>query len=94
MPAAPTRLTRVRQLASRHGPLLAVLAIVAALAIALHRDGLGWGDDYTLYLRQAKSLVDGNVGQGARPGAVEARRGRLPVRVPGLLPRGGAAPHR
>jgi hypothetical protein len=47
----------------RHAPLLAVLAVVAVLAVALHRNGLDWGDDYTLYLRQAKSLVDGNVGQ-------------------------------
>jgi len=40
-----------------------VLAVVAALATSLHRDGHTWGDDFTLYLRQAKGLVDGNVGQ-------------------------------
>ncbi|MCU1501856.1 MAG: Uncharacterized protein JWM12_1210, partial [Ilumatobacteraceae bacterium] len=40
-----------------------MLAGVAVLAVTLHRNGLGWGDDYTLYLRQARSLVDGNVGQ-------------------------------
>jgi hypothetical protein len=63
MPAAPTRLATGRQILERHGPLLAVLVGVAVLAVALHRDGIGWGDDYTLYLRQARSLVDGNVGQ-------------------------------
>lgn len=63
MPAAPSRLANGRRILERHGPLLAVLVAVAALAVALHRDGLGWGDDSTLYLRQAQSLVDGNVGQ-------------------------------
>jgi hypothetical protein len=43
--------------------LLVVLAVVAGLATSLHRSGHGWGDDFTLYIRQAKSLVDGNVGQ-------------------------------
>jgi hypothetical protein len=47
----------------RQGPLLIVLGVVAALAIALQRNGTSWGDDFTLYLRQAKSIVDGNVGQ-------------------------------
>ncbi len=32
-------------------------------AIGLHRTGHIWGDDFTLYLRQAGSLIDGNVGQ-------------------------------
>ena len=43
--------------------LAAVVVVVAAIAVALHRDGLSWGDDYTLYLRQARSLFDGNIGQ-------------------------------
>ena len=36
---------------------------VAWAAVGLHRNGHTWGDDFTLYLRQAGSLVDGNVGQ-------------------------------
>lgn len=46
-----------------HGVLVAIVVVVAAAAVALHRDGLSWGDDYTLYLRQARSLFDGNIGQ-------------------------------
>ena len=43
--------------------MIALVIIVSALSIALHRRGLTWGDDYTLYLRQARSLIDGNIGQ-------------------------------
>ena len=32
-------------------------------AVGLHRAGTAWGDDFALYLRQAKGLVNGNVGQ-------------------------------
>ncbi len=46
-----------------HLPLAAVLAAVGLLAVGTHRQGIGWGDDFTLYLRQARSLIDGNVGQ-------------------------------
>ncbi len=45
------------------GALAVILVGVAMAAVALHRDGLNWGDDYTLYLRQAHSLFDGNIGQ-------------------------------
>lgn len=47
----------------RCGPLLVVLAVVAALAARLRTNGLDWGDDWTLYVRQARSLLDGNIGQ-------------------------------
>lgn len=40
-----------------------ILLPVAILATALHRHGHGWGDDFALYVRQAKSIIDGNVGQ-------------------------------
>lgn len=43
--------------------LAAVLATVAVAAIGTHRRGISWGDDFTLYLRQAKALFEGNVGQ-------------------------------
>ncbi len=43
--------------------MLVLSAVVAWAAIGLHRTGHTWGDDFTLYLRQARSLIDGNVGQ-------------------------------
>lgn len=41
-------------------PLLVALA--GALAIALHRNGHTQGDDFALYLRQARSIFDGDIG--------------------------------
>ncbi len=46
-----------------HLPVAAVLAVIGLLAVGTHRRGIGWGDDFTLYMRQARSLFDGNVGQ-------------------------------
>jgi len=46
-----------------HWPMMLLSAVVAWAAIGLHRTGHTWGDDFTLYLRQAGSLLDGNVGQ-------------------------------
>jgi len=40
----------------------AVVAFGAGLAVALHRTGHTQGDDFALYLRQARSLVDGDIG--------------------------------
>jgi hypothetical protein len=33
------------------------------MAVQTHRLGHSWGDDFALYLRQARSLLDGNIGQ-------------------------------
>ncbi len=44
-------------------PLAVVLAAVGVAAVGVQRNGVVWGDDFTLYLRQARALVDGNVGQ-------------------------------
>ena len=46
--------------------LALMVGAMAALMFASHRPGHWWGDDWALYIRQAKSLVDGN------PGAVTA----------------------
>ncbi len=40
--------------------LAALVVSAAALALLLHRNGHGLGDDYALYLRQARSIFDGN----------------------------------
>jgi hypothetical protein len=63
----------------RHAPLALVLIVVAVLCVLTHRNGIGWGDDFALYTRQARSLFDGdiarvitdnrfNVDNAARPG--------------------------
>lgn len=51
----------VRRLPER-GPLLALVLFVAVAAVAVQRRGIVWGDDWALYLRQAKALFDGNIG--------------------------------
>jgi len=33
------------------------------LAVLHHHHGISWGDDFALYLRQARSVFDGNIGQ-------------------------------
>ncbi len=40
-----------------------VVAAAAVLAILLHRNGHARGDDFALYLRQARSLFDGNIAE-------------------------------
>ncbi len=40
-----------------------LVAAIAAVAVALHRQGHALGDDYALYLRQARSLFDGDPAQ-------------------------------
>jgi hypothetical protein len=49
--------------ARRNWLLVVLLLVIATLATATHERGHVWGDDFALYLRQAKGLVDGNVGQ-------------------------------
>jgi hypothetical protein len=39
-----------------------LIAIAAGIAIALHRNGHTQGDDFALYLRQARSIFDGDIG--------------------------------
>lgn len=53
----------VQQWLRVHWAMLALSAFVVWAAGNLHYTGHTWGDDFTLYLRQAGSLVDGNVGQ-------------------------------
>lgn len=47
----------------RHAPLGAFVAVSVLLSFAVHRDGHYWGDDFALYIRQSKGLVDGNWAQ-------------------------------
>ncbi|MGI9051345.1 MAG: hypothetical protein ACR2HQ_01620 [Ilumatobacteraceae bacterium] len=43
--------------------LAVVVAAAATLAVLLHRSGHHAGDDFALYLRQARSVFDGDIGQ-------------------------------
>jgi hypothetical protein len=43
--------------------LSAIVLTAAALAVLLHRNGHTQGDDFALYLRQARSLFDGDVAE-------------------------------
>jgi hypothetical protein len=53
----------LRRWLEHRGAMVVLVLVVAALSISLHLRGHGWGDDFTLYLRQSKSLIDGNIGQ-------------------------------
>jgi hypothetical protein len=52
-----------RRWLTRHGPMVGLVMFVAVASISLHFRGQTWGDDFALYVRQARGLVDGNVGQ-------------------------------
>jgi hypothetical protein len=43
--------------------LALLVGVMATMMFASHRPGHWWGDDWALYIRQAKSLVDGNAGE-------------------------------
>jgi hypothetical protein len=49
--------------ADRHGPMLLLLPIVWWMAVQMHYLGHSWGDDFALYLRQARSIFDGTMAQ-------------------------------
>ncbi len=54
---------RWRRVVREHGPLAAVVAVAGLLAYLELRPGHDWGDDFALYIDQARALVDGEVGQ-------------------------------
>jgi len=59
----PTAGQRLSAFVQWHGPMLLFLPIVWWMAVQQHTIGHSWGDDFALYVRQAKSLFDGNIGQ-------------------------------
>jgi 4-amino-4-deoxy-L-arabinose transferase-like glycosyltransferase len=52
---------RWRRVVREHGPLAAVLIAAGALAVLELRPGHDWGDDFALYIDQARALVEGDV---------------------------------
>jgi 4-amino-4-deoxy-L-arabinose transferase-like glycosyltransferase len=49
-------------LARRHLAVVVLVAAVVVLCFIDQRDGHNWGDDFALYINQARALVEGNVG--------------------------------
>lgn len=46
--------------AFRYAPLATFVAVAVLLSFAVQRSGHFWGDDFALYIRQSKGLIDGN----------------------------------
>jgi len=66
-----------------------VVAIGAAIAVSLHRTGHTQGDDFALYLRQARSLFDGDIGQVVsdnRFAVLNSDTGFSPIAYPWVWP--------
>jgi hypothetical protein len=60
---ARSRSSRVTSSRWVHGAALAaVVAVAGVVATLLHRNGHTQGDDFALYLRQARSIFDGDIG--------------------------------
>ncbi len=69
--------------------LPAIVAIAAILAVALQRTGHTQGDDFALYLRQARSLFDGDIGQVVsdnRFAVLNSDSGFSPIAYPWVWP--------
>ena len=74
---------------ARRLALPAIIAIGAALAVLLHRTGHTQGDDFALYLRQARSLFDGDIAQVVsdnRFAVLNSDSGFSPVAYPWVWP--------
>jgi hypothetical protein len=68
-------------------PLL--VAVGAVLAVLLHRTGHTQGDDFALYLRQARSVFDGDIGQVVadnRFAVLNSDSGFSPIAYPWVWP--------
>ena len=66
-----------------------IVAVGAVLAVLLHRNGHTQGDDFALYLRQARSLFDGDIGQVVsdnRFAVLNSDSGFSPVAYPWVWP--------
>ena len=69
--------------------LPAVVAVGAVLAVLLHRTGHTQGDDFALYLRQARSIFDGDIGQVVadnRFAVLNSDSGFSPIAYPWVWP--------
>jgi hypothetical protein len=74
---------------ARRLALPAIVAVSAALAVQLHRTGHTQGDDFALYLRQARSLFDGDIAQVVsdnRFAVLNSDSGFSPIAYPWVWP--------
>jgi len=55
--------TRHRRALYEWLPIIVLLAVAAWLCKVFYQPGHDWGDDFALYIHQAKALVNGNVGE-------------------------------
>lgn len=74
--------------AERHGPMLLLLPIVWWMAVQQHTIGHAWGDDFALYVRQAMSVFDGNIGQVIADNTFNVRNAAEPGFSPYVYPWG------
>jgi|CXWL01.1.fsa_nt_gi hypothetical protein len=75
----------VHSTAVRAGALGAVVLVAVGVAVALQRNGHTQGDDFALYLRQARSVFDGDMGKVVadnRFTVVNSDRGFSPIAYP------------
>jgi hypothetical protein len=79
---------RVLRLVRRHGPIVALLIVVANVAAGVHHPGHSWGDDFALYLRQAQGLVDGNLHQVIQDSQFSVTASGSPGFSPAIYPWG------
>lgn len=62
-PSPPVRRRSRRRLLVEYLPIVALLLVVAWFCKVFYQPGHDWGDDFALYIHQAKGLVNGNVGE-------------------------------
>lgn len=83
------RPTATGNMAARSVVLSLIVALSALLAVLLHRTGHTQGDDFALYLRQARSLFDGDIGQVVsdnRFSVLNSDNGFSPIAYPWVWP--------
>ena len=65
--APPTTAARARAFAATYwkhaGAITLLVVVMFVVLVALQEEGHGWGDDFALYINQAKSMVKGDVGR-------------------------------
>ena len=71
-----------------HALLALIVGAMAAMMFASHRAGHWWGDDWALYLRQARALLDGEPGKVLAENQFTVEMSRGPAFSPPLYPWG------